>query len=91
MLAFEEGIYGSITITSNTFAGNSAIFLGTGIYINNNFDLNVTIQNNTFVNNQALSGGAIAITSVANSTVYMINNTYSNNTAGKCKNNYFES
>ena len=69
------GSYGTITITNNTFSGNSAEDYGGAVYAGGH---TVIITNNTFSGNSADDGGAVC---ARGGTITITNNTFSGNSA----------
>jgi hypothetical protein len=74
------GIYnnGTLTVTNSTFAGNSAFYMGGGIYNNNNATL--TVINSTFARNRTFEMGGGIFDEAKGGLI--VSSTFSGNSAG---------
>jgi len=75
-----DSFEGTITITNNTFSGNSVGYYGGGV-IACSISGTVTITNNTFSGNSAGYGGGVLVDSFEG-TITITNNTFSGNSVG---------
>lgn len=68
---------GNIEVSSNTFTGNKGR-RGGGIFAQNS-DGSVLVSNNTFIENEGVDGGGVFISTIGDTEIAVVGNTFSDN------------